>query len=77
MSPKYRPGDRVIVPMDRSNVSMRPGIYTITRVMPASPEGIRYRAKNEMDTHERVLDEAQLQPAPAEASVFASPTRPD
>jgi hypothetical protein len=77
MSPKFGPGDRVIVSKDPSIASLRPGIYTITRVMPASPEGVRYRAKNEMDSHERVLDEAQLQPAPAEPSIFAFPNQPD
>jgi hypothetical protein len=60
--PKYRQGDRVVVLPERGNLSVRPGIYTITRVMPTSPDGIQYRAKNEMDTHERVLQEAQLQP---------------
>jgi hypothetical protein len=59
--PKYRQGERVVVLPERGNPSTRPGIYTITRVMPASPDGIQYRAKNEMDTHERVLQEAQLQ----------------
>jgi len=65
--PKYHPGERVVVLPERGNSSVRPGIYTITRVMPASPDGIQYRAKNEMDTHERVLLEAQLRPASAVA----------
>ena len=77
MSPKYRAGDRVIVPRDRSNASVTPGIYTITGVMPASSEGVRYRAKNELETHERVFDEAQLQPVLIEAPVFAFPHSPD
>ena len=61
--PKYRQGERVVVLPERGNPSTRPGIYTITRVLPVSPDGIQYRAKNEMDTHERVLEEAQLRPA--------------
>ena len=61
-SPKYHQGERVVVLPERGNPSTRPGIYTITRVLPASPDGIQYRAKNEMDTHERVLQEAQLRP---------------
>ena len=62
-SPKFHPGERVVVSPDSGNSNVRPGIYTITRVMPASPDGIQYRAKNEMETHERVLHEEQLRPA--------------
>jgi hypothetical protein len=49
--PKYRQGDRVVVLPERGNPSVRPGVYTITRVMPASPDGLQHRARNEMDTH--------------------------
>jgi len=35
--------------------------------MPVEPDGISYRATNELDTHERVLREAQLRPALTEA----------
>ena len=61
--PKYHQGERVVVTADSGNSNVRPGIYTISRVMPASPDGIQYRAKNEMETHERVLHEEQLRPA--------------
>ena len=60
--PKFHQGECVLVPPDGNNSNVRPGIYTITRVMPASFDGIRYRAKNEMETHERVLHEEQLRP---------------
>jgi len=60
MSPKYRRGDRVVVLTDHSK---HPEVYTITRVMPIEPDGIRYRVKNDMDPHERVLHETELRPA--------------
>ena len=62
-APKYQAG-RPRRPAARQQQSQRAiRVYTITRVMPASPEGIEYRAKNAMDTHERVVPEAQLRPA--------------
>ena len=61
-APKFRQGDRVVL-QGSNNRNARSGVYTITRVMPTSPEGIQYRAKNAMDTHERVVPEAQLRPA--------------
>ena len=62
-TPKFREGQRVVVLPDSNNSSVRAGIYTIIRVMPAEPDGIQYRAKSDMDTHERVLREALLRPA--------------
>jgi hypothetical protein len=59
---KFAAGDLVSVLPDRSNHHMRPGIYKITKALPASDEGCQYRAKNVMDSHERVLNEAQLHP---------------
>jgi hypothetical protein len=61
--PKFHQGDRVVVIQNQNNPNVRPGVYTITRVMPASADGFQYRAKSAMDTHERVLPEAQLRPA--------------
>lgn len=75
MRPRYRPGDRVLVLPDRDNSNVRPGAYTITRVMPASPDGIQYRVKNEMDTHERVLREEQLQPG-SDVALAVTPAVP-
>ena len=57
---KFCVGDRVSVAADRTNANMRPGIYTITRALPITAQGVQYRAKNILDSHERVLDEAQL-----------------
>ncbi|MBV8397537.1 MAG: hypothetical protein JOZ58_24030 [Acetobacteraceae bacterium] len=61
---KYAVGDRVTVLPDRTNANMRPGVYTITKALPVTGRGIQYRAKNVMDSHERVLDEAQLKAIP-------------
>lgn len=58
---KFAVGDRVSVLRDRTNANMRPGVYTITRALPATGAGPQYRAKNIFDNHERVLDEAQLE----------------
>ncbi len=60
---KFAIGDRVKVMPDRLNSNLRPGIYTIVRALPPTNLGRQYRAKNAMDSHERVLDEAQLQAA--------------
>ena len=57
---RFAAGDRVKVLPDR-NSDLRPGIYTITRILPVTSQGCEYRAKNVMDSHERVLNEAQLQ----------------
>ena len=57
---KFSTGQRVQLLPDRTNTNLRPGIYTIVRIMPVTNQGCQYRAKNAMDSHERVLDEAQL-----------------
>jgi len=57
---KFAVGDRVSVLPDRTNANMRPGVYTITKALPISGPGFQYRAKNVLDSHERVLDEAEL-----------------
>ena len=44
---------------------MRPGTYTITKILPVTGAECRYRVRNAMDTHDRVLDEALLRPADA------------
>ncbi len=56
---KFVAGDRVkLLPASSSNV--RPGIYTIVRVMPVTNRGYQYRVKSALNTHERVLDEMEL-----------------
>jgi len=57
---KFSPGDRVVVQPDRTNTHIRPGVYTIVRVLPVTNLGCQYRVKNALDSHERVLDEVQL-----------------
>jgi hypothetical protein len=61
---RFAAGDRVAVLPDRANLNMRPGVYTITRVLPPTAQGVQYRARNELDAHDRVLDDAMLTPAP-------------
>ncbi len=60
---KFSTGDRVMLMPDRLNHNVRPGIYTVVRAMPVTTGGCQYRVKNALDSHERVLDEAQLSPA--------------
>lgn len=60
---KFVIGDRVSLLPDRLNANVRPGIYTIVRVLPETSQGCQYRAKNALDSHERVLDEGQLRSA--------------
>ena len=60
---KFTTGDRVVVSTDALNKNISPGVYTIVKVLPLAGQGFQYRAKNANDTHERVLDEAQLRAA--------------
>ncbi len=60
---KFSAGDRVTLVPDRSNGNVRAGVYTIVRTMPVTSYGCQYRAKSVLDSHERVLDEAQLRGA--------------
>lgn len=60
---KYTVGDRVVVALDNSNAHLRPGVYTIVRVLPVAGFGCQYRAKHSVDTYERVLDEDALRPS--------------
>ncbi len=57
---KFAVGDRVALMTNSSNANVRPGVYTIVRRMPVSSQGCQYRAKSAFDSHERVVDEAQL-----------------
>ena len=61
---KFCVGDRVSILADRTNANVRAGVYTITRTLPVTSQEIQYQAKNMLDSHERVLDEAQLQVVP-------------
>lgn len=60
---KFAVGDRVALVTNSANANVRAGVYTITRRMPASSQGCQYRAKSALDSHERVVDEAQLRRA--------------
>jgi hypothetical protein len=56
---KFTKGDRVAVVVDKSNTNVRPGLYTVVRVLPFVGHGPQYRVKHTLDSHERVIDEAQ------------------
>jgi len=60
---KFAVGDRVALLSNKTNSNLRPGVYTIVRALPVTSQGCQYRAKNALDTHERVLDEAQIRAA--------------
>lgn len=57
---KFAAGDRVMVRVTRDNPNIRPGVYTIVRSLPEGSAGRQYRAKNVLDEHERVFQEAEL-----------------
>jgi hypothetical protein len=60
---KYAAGDRVVAVTGTSNQNVRPGVYTIVKILPIAGWGCQYRVKNALDLHERVLDEGMLQRA--------------
>jgi|tagenome__1003787_1003787.scaffolds.fasta_scaffold13400175_1 hypothetical protein len=62
---KFSTGDRVVARPDAANGNVRPGVYTIVKVLPIAGQGCQYRARNALDTHERVLDEVLLRRADA------------
>ncbi|HYZ63007.1 MAG TPA: hypothetical protein VE650_11190 [Acetobacteraceae bacterium] len=63
MEHRFDVGDRVELIADPQNTNVRPGIYTIVRKMPVTSQGCQYRVKNALDSHERVLEDAQLRRA--------------
>jgi hypothetical protein len=60
---KFTTGDRVAVVLDKTNTNVRPGLYTVVRALPFVGHGPQYRVKHALDSHERVIDEAQLRAA--------------
>lgn len=63
-SHKFAAGDRVAFVPGSLDGNVRRGIYTVVRALPATGPGLpQYRVKHVDDTHERVIDEAQLRPA--------------
>ena len=60
---KFIKGDRVAVVPDRDNPNVRLGTYTVVRALPLAGSGPQYRVKHALDSHERVVDEAQLRAA--------------
>lgn len=59
---KFAVGDRVQFQPSRHDVHIRPGVYTIVKALPVTNASCQYRVKSALDSHERVLDEAQLRP---------------
>ena len=66
---KFAVGDQVIV-ADPSNSNVRPGRYTVVRVLPLAGQSRQYRVKSALDTFERTLDEELLHPLSEAAPVF-------
>lgn len=64
---KFAAGDRVAFVPGSLDVNVRRGTYTIVRALPATGHSpCQYRVRHADDTHDRVVDEAQLrQVAPA------------
>ena len=60
---KFTAGERVAVVPDRNNPNVPPGTYTVVRALPLAGHGPQYRVKHALDSHERVIDEAQLRTA--------------
>ena len=61
---KFAAGERVTFIPGRFDRNVRPGIYTIVRLLPVTSQGCQYRVRNLVDAHERVIDEVQLCRAP-------------
>ena len=60
-TPRFSVGDRVSLGVAGQDRIRTPGIYVITRILPLDQSrGFQYRARNELDPHERAFDEAEL-----------------
>jgi hypothetical protein len=59
-SAKFGIGDRVSFVPGKYDNNVTRGVYTVVRTMPATNQGYQYRVKSLHDSHERVIDEAQL-----------------
>ncbi len=58
--PKFSAGERVEVASGRLNENIRPGVYTVLRVLPVTNEGLQYRVKSALDTFDRIINEERL-----------------
>ena len=59
---KFAVGERVRLTLGRFDGNVPPGIYTISRLLPADGSVCQYRVKHTEDGHERVVREGQLMP---------------
>ena len=60
-NPRFRVGDRVSLGHSGIDRTRTPGTYIITRILPLEQaRGFQYRARNELDPHERAFDEGEL-----------------
>ena len=57
---KFAVGDRVELSPGRLDANVPAGTYTVSRVMPREGSDYQYRLKHTRDSHERVVNEAQL-----------------
>jgi hypothetical protein len=46
--------------LDRNNTNVRLGTYTVVRALPLAGSGLQDRVRHALDSHECVIDEAQL-----------------
>lgn len=60
MAAKFTIGETVQFSRGPGDTNVPPGPFTVTRVMPLSPEGQLYRVHGTVDGRERVLPESQL-----------------
>jgi hypothetical protein len=60
MTHKFAPGERVAFIPGKFDSNVTRGVYVIVKALPVTNQGCQYRVKNPQESHERVLDEAQL-----------------
>jgi hypothetical protein len=62
---KFKVGQTVNLIANRLERHVPSGTYTVQRLLPIEGRDLYYRIKHAGDGHERVVNEAQLRPAPA------------
>ena len=65
---KFKVGQAVHLIPNRLERHVPAGVYTIQRLLPVEGRDLFYRVKHAQDSHERVVNEAQLRPAESLAS---------
>jgi len=62
---KFKVGQTVHLIPNRLERHVPAGVYTVQRLLPVEGRDLCYRVKHAQDSHERVVNEAQLRPAEA------------